>query len=406
MMSMKRLAALCVCLLCLAPLAGCLGGVRAEGEGGGAAADLVVRRGAFRERVLLTGELAAEQGESLIVPRTESWQLQIRRLAEDGARVKAGDPLVEFDNSSFASEIEEKRLAESDAASQLARTEAEIRTATAEKGFNLETKRAELEKARVAAAVPKELLSLSEYQENQLALRRAEVELAKAEEDLAAHRQASAAELAVQRITLEKARREIRTAEEAIDALTLRAPRDGIVLAAQHPWEGRKLQEGDSVWAGMTVVTLPDLSSMVVQAALSDVDDGRIAPGLRVVCILDAYPSLSFPGRIADITPVARESRRSPLLRSFPVRVTLDRPDPARMRPGMSVRVEVLGPELRDAVLVPRAGLDLSGRQPRALLAAGGAKPVRLGPCSATECVVESGLEPGTRLRPRDGRSG
>lgn len=406
MMRPTRFAALLVCLLCFLPLAGCLEGARAEGEGGAAASGLVARRGTLRERVLLTGELVAERGESLVVPRTETWQLQIRWLAEDGTRVEAGDPLVEFDNSSFASEIEEKRLAESDAGSRLAQTEAETRTTTAEKEFTLEQKRAELAKAKVAAAVPKDLLALSEYQDRQLALRRAEMELAKAQEDLAAHRKASAAEIAVQRIALEKARRAIRTAEESIAALTLRAPRDGIVLAAQHPWEGRKIQEGDSVWTGMTVATLPDLSSMMVQAALSDVDDGRIAPGMRVVCTLDAYPSTPFPGRIVDITPVAQESRRSPLLRSFPVRIALDRPDPERMRPGMSVRAEVLVPEVRNAVLAPRAGLDLSGKEPRALLAGGGAKPVRLGPCSAAECVVASGLEPGTRLRSRDGRSG
>lgn len=406
MMRPTPLLALLLCLLCLAPLAGCLEGARAEGEAGAAASDLVVRRGAFRERILLTGALEAERGEALIVPRTDTWQLQIRWLAEDGTRVKAGDRLVEFDNSSFASEIEEKRLAASEAESQLDQTEAQARTTTAEKEFALEQRRADLEKARVAAAVPKELVSLSDYQENQLALRRAQIELAKAETDLAAHRKASAAEISVQQIALERARREIRAAEEAISALTLTAPRDGIVLVAQHPWEGRKIHEGDSVWTGMTVASLPDLSSMMVKAALSDVDDGRIAPGRRVACILDAYPSTSFPGRIVEITPVAQASRQTPLLRSFPVRIALDRPDVERMRPGMSVRVEVLGPEIPDAVLVPRAGLDLSGKEPRALLADGGAKPVRLGPCSAAECVVESGLEPGTRLRSWSGGSG
>ncbi|RPH54421.1 hypothetical protein EHM82_06875, partial [bacterium] len=235
MMRPTPLPALLLCLLCLAPLAGCLEGARAEGEAGAAASDLVVRRGAFRERILLTGALAAERGEALTVPRTDTWQLQIRWLAEDGTRVKAGDRLVEFDNSSFASEIEEKRLAASEAESQLEQTEAQARTNAAEKEFALEQRRAELEKARVAAAVPKELVSLSDYQENQLALRRAESELAKAETDLAAHRKASTAEIAVQRIALERARREIRSAEEAISALTLTAPRNGIVLIAQHP---------------------------------------------------------------------------------------------------------------------------------------------------------------------------
>lgn len=403
---MNRAALAFLCFASPGLLAGCLGGARAEGEGGSGPADeLVVRRGPFRERVLLTGELVAEKGEALIVPRTETFQLQVRWIAEDGVRVKAGDPVIEFDNSSFASEIEEKRLSESDAASQLDRTAAETRTALAEKEFTVEQRRADVEKARIQAAVSKDLLPLAEYQDRQLALRRAEMELAKAEDDLAAYRKSSASEIAVQKITLDRSRREIRNAEVAISALRLKAPRDGMVLAAQHPWEGRKIQEGDSVWVGMTVASLPDLASMVVEASLSDVDDGRIAPGMRVACVLDAYPGVVFPGRVAEITPVAREAARSPLLRYFPVRIVLDRPDPARMRPGMSVRVEVMGPEVRDAVLAPRAGLDLAAEPPRALLEGGGTAPVRIRSCSASDCVV-SGVEPGTRLRSRDGRAG
>lgn len=392
-----------------APLAGCSGeGAHAEapGAGGPSRGELVAHRGTFRQRLLLSGELEAERGEPLAVPRTNTFQLQIRWMAEDGAMVNAGDRVVEFDNSQFSSDLEEKRLAASDAGSELERTSAETRTNAADKQFAVEKAKTEVEKARIAAAVPKDLLALREYQDRQLALKRAETELGKAQEDLDAANRGSVSEVAVKKISLEKSRREIHNAEEAIDALTLRAPRAGMVLLGDHPWEGRKLQVGDSVWVGLTVATLPDLSSMLVQASLSDVDDGRIQPGMKVLCTLDAYPDRVYEGRIQDISPVARESRRSPLLRYFPVRIKLDRSDPQRMRPGMSVRVEVLGPEVKNALLVPRSALDVSAGGPRALLASGGAAAVKLGACGDLECVVESGLAEGTRLRSRDAREG
>jgi multidrug resistance efflux pump len=364
----------------------------------GTAAPLAVHRGVFQPRFLITGELAADRALELKVPRTRTFQLQVRRIADDGTPVRAGEPVVELDNSSFTSELEEKRLAVAEAATEVERKETEQRSSRAEKEFEVQKRRSDLEKARIKAAVPEELLSKREYQDRQLELRRSEVELAKAEDDLAASRQADAAEVEVERIHLESARREVREAEEAIASLTLRAPRAGILVAAEHPWEGRKVREGDTVWAGLTVAILPDLASMIVEAKLSDVDDGRIVPGLPALCYLDAYPALAFPGRVAEISPVAREAPRNPTLRSFPVRVTLDRPDP-RMRPGMSVRVEVLGREIRDALLAPRAALDLTGPAPRLRLADGGAAPVRLGPCSASECVLEQGPPAGTRLR-------
>jgi len=418
MVELRILRSLLLGLTLAAALAGC------SGEGAHAAAQgeeraLVAHRGTFRQRLLLSGELEAERADPLTVPRTNSFQLQVRWLAEDGTLVKAGDRVVEFDNSQFSSELEEKRLSASDAGSELQRTAAESKTSTADKQFAVEKARSEVEKARIAAAVPKDLLALREYQDRQLALKRAETELAKAREDLDAATRGSARDVDVKKISLEKSQREIHNAEEAIDALTLRAPRAGMVLIGDHPWEGRKLRLGDTVWVGMTVASLPDLSAMSVQASLSDVDDGRVQPGMEVLCTLDAYPDQVYKGRVTDVSPVARESRRSPLLRSFPVHVRLDRSDPQRMRPGMSVRVEVLGPEVKGALLVPRAALDFAsgpgaagsipgtaGGPPRALPASGGAVPVKLGACAALECVVESGLAEGTRLRSHQERDG
>ena len=314
--------------------------------------------------------------------------------------------MVEFDNSQFASELEEKRLNASNADSDLDRVQAETRTTMAEKQFEVDKALSEVEKARIAADIPKDLLSLREYQERQIALKRAETALIKARDEMAAQKKGTSTDVQVQKISLEKSQRQIRNAEESIAALTLRAPRNGMVLVGDHPWEGRKLQEGDSVWVGMTVASLPELDSMMVEANLSDVDDGRIAPGMEVVCSLDAFPDRTFRGRVVDISPVARESRRSPLLRAFPVRIALDQADPQRMRPGMSVRAEVLGRQRKDVLLVPRAALDFAGNKTRVLLAGGGSSEVRLGPCGAQECVVESGVKEGTRLRTRDGRTG
>ena len=169
----------------------------------------------------------------------------------------------------------------------------------------------------------------------------------------------------------------------------------------------RKIREGDSIFVGWPVVSLPDLSSLTVEAKLPDVDDGLARPGMEALCTLDAYPGETFRGRVVDVSAVAQEdSPRRPLLRFFAVEIQLDQLDPRRMRPGMSVRIEVLRPEVRRALLAPRAGLDLAANPPRALLADGGSVEVKLGQCSNAECVVEKGLEEGSRLRPRNGGLG
>jgi HlyD family secretion protein len=122
---------------------------------------------------------------------------------------------------------------------------------------------------------------------------------------------------------------------------------------------------------------------------------------LPAACTLDTYPEVRFPGKVVDLTPVAQEPPGQTLRRAFHARIDLEKTDPEKMRPGMSVKVEVETARLAGALLAPRAALDRSSSPPKALLAGGGTVDVRVGPCNAEECVIESGLAEGTRLRER-----
>lgn len=295
---------------------------------------------------LLTGEVRARTAHPLNVPHTPGQRVQIRWMVEDGTEVRRGDKVFEFENSSFSANMEDMRLQAAEAVNALDRARAEARSAEADARFEVERKRVELEKARVEAEVPEEILSGREYQDRQLALRKALVELAKAEADLAATREAQAAEVAVQRVELERKRREVRDAEETRDSLAVAAPADGVLLVGNHPWEERRLQLGDTVWVGLEVAEIPDLSRLEVQARLSDVDEGRVQPGAAARVTPDAFPDMRLTGTIEEVSPVAREVEGGSLLRYFAVRVALD-PVPAadreRLLPGMSVKVEVPG---------------------------------------------------------------
>ncbi|HYU16694.1 MAG TPA: HlyD family efflux transporter periplasmic adaptor subunit [Candidatus Acidoferrum sp.] len=358
-------------------------------------------RGDLRERILLTGELVAERADRLTVPMTRLWQLSIRWLAEDGSEVAEGDRLVEFDDSALLSEVEQKRLKLKQALSERAAQQATDAIALADKQFELARQRTLLDKAELLAQVPRDLLTERDWQERQLERERVRVAHDKAEADLDAHRRASALALQVKEIEAEKNRRDLDTTEKGIAALTLRAPRGGILLVGQHPWEGRKFEAGDVTQPGWTVVELPDLGAMRVEAHLSDVDDGRLAAGAPGRCTLDAFPDLPFDGTVVELAPVAQAMAPRSLRRGFRVVVSLARTDPERMRPGMSVKVEVTGALVRGALLAPRAGLDLSGDEPAALLSDGRRAAVVLGPCDAHRCVVAGGLVPGQELRTR-----
>ena len=398
---LNRMAAASICLaMIVAP--GCSGS-RANPPGGSRPArDLVVHRGDFVQRFLVTGELEAVRSTYLSVPRVPNWETTIRWMEADGASVKSGAKVVEFDNASFARDLEDKHLEADRLRADMDRKKAELASQQSEQEFQVESRRIALDKAAKEAAVPIELVSRRDYQDKQLALEKAKVDHQKAIETFDAAKAAGEAELEQRRIAIAILEDQVRVARKAIDDLVITAPRDGIFVVADHPWEGRKLQIGDTVWVGLAVASLPELDAMRVSIDLSDVDDGRIGPGMAAICRLDTYPEASFRGSVSEITAVAQEPQQGrSLRRTFSGAVQLEDVDAARMRPGMSVKVEVEAARRPSVLLAPREGLDLSGPEAKARLASGSDVPIQLGPCNALDCVVEGGLEDGARLRHR-----
>jgi multidrug resistance efflux pump len=357
-----------------------------------------VRRGTLQPELLLTGELRAIQATEIAMPRTPQWELEIRWLVEDGARVEAGDRVVEFDTSALAADLDQKRLELDSARQVLLQTRSQIQARVLDARIELEQRRTEMEKAQLDMTVPQRLLSQREFQQDRLALERAEVEESKARAELDLASRTGDADIRAQQVKISKLEREVSEIERAIASLLVDAPRPGVVVVAENWREGRKLQAGDRGWVGMPVARIPDLDQMAVEAELADVDDGRVVPGMRVRCIPDAYPELVLEGGVRSVSGVAQEASRSQLRRVFRVLVDLERSDPGRLRPGMSVRVEVLPRPLDDVLLVPRKLLAADGDRWRVRRAGGELQDVELGPCSALECVVTAGLEEGDRL--------
>jgi multidrug resistance efflux pump len=360
---------------------------------------LAVTRGAFEAHAVLTGELVARQAAALYVPETPMWQVPVRWMEADGAEVKKGQRVFEFDNATFASTLEEKKLNLLVSGNDRLRQDADFESLVADKEFAVEQKKTAVAKAEVEAVVPETLRPRREWQEKQLALAKARTELEKAVEDLAASKKAGEADREVWRINYDSARREIAVAERSIAALTLRAPADGILVVSENPRERRKIMVGDSVWPGLAVARIPERAGMQVEAALYDVDDGLIAKGMPAACFLDAEPNRPMKAVVADIAAIAQEPAPNSLRRTLRAVLKLEDPSSVPPRPGTSVRVEVEISKRENVLLAPRASLDFSTKGTRILLAGGGSAEVRLGPCNALLCVVESGAAEGTRLR-------
>ena len=363
--------------------------------------EMVVRRGDFEERFVLTGNLKAVRSRPLTTPRTDNWMVSIRWLAPEGAMVKAGETVVQFDTSTITSGLNDKRLGAIEAANTLDRTTLQLEAQRRDKRIEALRRRVERDKAKLDAEVPATLQAQRDYQEKQLALTRAESALKKGDAELKSFEEDAASQLEVLRLRLEKAKRDVERAEISLDALILEAPVDGVIVYGTHPWERRKWQVGDSSWAGTTIAEVPDLSLMEVETLLHDVDDGALAPATTVRCVLDTYPDKSYAGHVRRISGAAQELDRKSSRRFFTVAIELDEVDAELMRPGMSVKVEAVRRRLENALLVPRAAVDFSGERPKLLLKGKAPVEVEVAGCEALTCALESGPEVGTLLEAR-----
>jgi multidrug efflux pump subunit AcrA (membrane-fusion protein) len=363
-----------------------------------------VARRAVEDVFLLTGELRAVRSSSIVSPRGD--EFQIRWMVEDGTEVKEGERVIEFDASRLIQSIDEQRLRLRQAENA---RESQQRTMVAEadkKRVAVEKAEVEAEKARIDADVPKDYRSAVEWRKVQATYQQAKAAVEKARLDQEAFRTSSRSDLEVLLRTEEKARRETDVALKSLAGMSVLAPKNGIFLVSNfYNWgpEGpRKLQPGDTVWSGYGMAQIPDPSEMEVGALLSEVDHRAIARGMKARCILDTYPERVFEGRIEDVGAVAAEAGRGfgPIgtPSGFAVRVSLAHTDPV-MRPGLSVRVEVVRGAWPKALVVPRQAVRFDKEKASVLKKGlGGSNAVTVTACTAVDCVVESGLAEGDRV--------
>lgn len=171
---------------------------------------------------------------------------------------------------------------------------------------------------------------------------RARIELAQAQ-----------AAASVSTARLDEANRLVAEAQRKIAACTVTAKAPGLAVHSEtfdKSGERRKIRVGDSVWGGTTVVTLPDLSAMLVEGRVPESEIHLLSPEEPVRVSLDAFPALALEGRLRSIGSVGSSEKNDS--RSFPVTIALARSDP-RFRPGMVARCTVIATPRKDVLFVP-----------------------------------------------------
>lgn len=175
----------------------------------------------------------------------------------------------------------------------------------------------------------------------------------------------------------------IAAAEATIALAQLEAPFDGTVTQVN-------IKPGDQVSPGTAAIRIDDLSNLLVDVQISEVDINRVAVGQPVSLSFDAIQGRDYQGVVSDVSPVGQNTQG---IIEFIVTVELEDPN-GDVRPGMTAGVNVVVNQLENVVLVPNRAVRVQDGQRVVYVLRNGSLervPISLGASSDTMSQVMDG---------------
>ncbi len=231
-------------------------------------------------------------------------------------------------------------------------------------------------------------------EQTQVSLERLQVQLADAqrtlrrtsslkESGLASQQELDAAQLAAdsaevevkaQRHAVEQYRSALRRAEDDLARTSILAPMDGIVIQLDAE-RGETVVPGNTNLPGSVIMTIADMSRLLAEVEVSEVDVVQVALGQSAKILVDALgDDKPQSGHVVEIATSGRKDAALGTIR-FQVKVAIDDPDP-QLRPAMTAKVNIVTATHDNILAVPiqsvvKRTLDEAGKEVRGSKAKG-----------------------------------
>ncbi|MBN2320236.1 MAG: efflux RND transporter periplasmic adaptor subunit [Acidobacteria bacterium] len=365
-----------------------------------------VATGQIQKDLVLTGELKAAQSVVISAPDIRrSFSNMVTYMAREGSQIKKGELIVEFDDSSLLSEQSEAERTLDEAGLNIEKEKMDLEAERTDLLNSIAQAEAQLKQDELYGRISKELLPANTYQKYQLNLEKSKLSLEKAQEQYDNFLKSYDSQMQLVEITYSQAEIDLKQILSDIKLLKIYAPQDGILIYGDNWASNRKIQEGDTLFPGMEVASLPDLSSMQVEGYVYDTEYGSIAPDTYCTVRFDALPDFQTGGKIISRTNVASRKGFATDQKVFHVIVRLDKVDPQIMKPGMTARIDIPVVLAQDALSVPREYLGVDSDGEYYVLAGLNAKEadpqsVMVGAVGDRMVEIVSGLSAGASLLP------
>ncbi|MBL9126063.1 MAG: efflux RND transporter periplasmic adaptor subunit [Verrucomicrobiales bacterium] len=147
---------------------------------------------------------------------------------------------------------------------------------------------------------------------------------------------------------IERSEKDLALAEERLSRARIVAPFDCTVLTRPVSI-GQAVSGSGGFNSGTEVLTIADLSAMVINAHVNQADVTRLKSGMHVNVEVDAVPGLQIEGEVERIAPQATLRNN---IKGYATRIVLKNVDP-RVQPGMTASISIPVSAADDVLTVP-----------------------------------------------------
>jgi multidrug resistance efflux pump len=369
-----------------------------------AVATYEVRPGRFVREVEATGALKAVQATPINVPLESGRAQKVAFLARDGAHLKTGDTVVEFDPYDAQKEAADGQADLTAARAKIDKAKAEGTKNERSLGLDRDVAREQLDGAETFRLTDAELYSRHEIIESQL-----DRDLFAAKADVAGRKlgesgKLTSAERQLGEIDASKAQLKVTVAEKGLRSLRIAAPHDGL-LVLERNWRGEVSFVGDTLWPGQKIAELPDLSKLEAQVFVLEADGAGLKAGLPARLSIEGRPGDEHEATVTKVEPLAKTRDYQSPVKYFEATLSLARTDSSFMKPGQKVRAVVRMEEAEGALAIPRGAVfEKDGKRVVYRRVGGRFVPaeITIGRQSISRVVLDSGLAAGDVIALRD----
>lgn len=386
----------------------------------------------LRHSVRLSGTTAANSFAAIIAPRLRTRggnggttpggaspstggggrSMTLTHLAAAGTIVQDNQLVAEFETQSMEDTLDDRRSAVAQAKALTDKMPGEVMVSRETDQQAYRVAKATLEKAKLDLRTA-EVKSSIEAAILKLAVEEAEADFKQIESEVKLKEISYAAQLKAQELTARKDDIRLERSGLDLEQMKLHTTVGGLVVLETISRGGGSFEQvraGDQVTPGTFFMRVVDMSQMIIDSVLNQVDSQSVRIGQTAIVRLDAYPEMALKGRVAGLGSMATSGQsgrrffgsgsRAEFVKTVAVKIMIEEADP-RVTPDLSASVDILIGDEPDQLIIPRSAIATRGGDTLVWVRQGNQfveRKIELGGGNFVEAAVASGLNEGDQV--------